>query len=315
MIGVPRDFQHVSHVNQEEALNSKVCSILYYFRALILRSTDRPSHAQEMAEVADVLRQSSGTELPSSATMIISMPSIAERKEDTSTPRPSQDQQPTRQSLDLPDRKPTVNKRKAPPPITQSIIKAAGLPPSLATSAPPLPLSPASPSTKNVVQALRGGTPVKLKVKRQSKSPVPADLLEDSAAADNDEAAPPGQNGIDGLEGLPALGGIDDLDSPVLATSLSPSNASGSQSHSGPVRSTTLQNSALSESMKDVYKQAIETSDLDDSEPHDLTAPPREPVDPMKPSPSGPLAYMTDSTKIRWDNGMAEIARQLKEQD
>jgi hypothetical protein len=40
-----------------------------------------------------------------------------------------------------------------------------------------------------------------------------------------------------------------------------------------------------------------------------------QPPKPVAASPSGPLSYMTDSTKVRWDNGMAEIARQLKEQN
>lgn len=260
-----------------------------------------------MVEVTNALRQSDTSPLSPSNTIIITDPANETTAASRST-RPSQDQSHPRQSLDGPHRKPTVNKRKAPPPVTPSIIKAAGLPPSLAYSnTRNQPLSLSSPA-KNV-QALRS-TPVKLKVKRHSKSP--GDEVHPAAGQSSVEAASPAQD-IDGLGTLPP-GPYDSLAGPVtpaLSSGLSPPRVDR------PTRSTTLQNLALSESMENIAKHGgdLPTAERDripneDAADTSLVAP-----KPIITSPSGPLAYMTDSTKIRWDNGMAEIARQLKQQD
>ncbi|KAK9893741.1 hypothetical protein P389DRAFT_212877 [Cystobasidium minutum MCA 4210] len=282
MIGAPTDYQHVSHVNRDQALKSK-----------------------EMAEIVSALQPSSTTPLSPSETIIISNtpPGATETTAESIQP---QDQSQARQSLDGPNRKPTVNKRKAPPPVTPSIIKAAGLPPSLAaTNAGNLPLSPLSPSAN--AQALRS-TPVKLKAKRQSR-PSPTDHNETGLLAlvvgDNGS---PGKQGIDGLGLLDTPSTMDGLPAPPPTAAAPPSPAAS------PARSATLQNLALSESMENVAKHRSETIEVEVHNTDDKTAT-LQPAQTVTASPSGPLAYMTDSTKIRWNNGMAEIARQLKQQD
>lgn len=259
-----------------------------------------------MVEVTKALRQSDTSPLSPSNTIIISNPATETTDASPST-RPSQDQSHPRPSLDGPHRKPTVNKRKAPPPVTPSIIKAAGLPPSLAFSnTRNQPLSLSSP-TRNA-QALRS-TPVKLKVKRQSKSPVD----EVHPATGNSSAEAAQAQDINGLGSLPpsTYDNLTTLVTPAQPSSLSPPRVDG------PTRSTTLQNLALSESMENIAKHGgdLPTAEkdgipLEDAADISLVTP-----KPIMTSPSGPLAYMTDSTKIRWDNGMAEIARQLKQQD
>lgn len=249
-----------------------------------------------MAEVKQALRQpvSSQSALPTTETMFIRNPSEDQKDvERTERSRLSEDE--SRHSLDQPSRRPTINKRKAPPPITPSIIKAAGLPPSLATKTTALPFSPSSPA--KTLQGLRA-TPVKLKAKRQSKVPIVPE------ANPHDRTELDGLGGLSGgnpLDGLSSVPEVDKLTTAATELLASPSPA--------PTRSTTLQNLALSESMENVVKHAEDMSSPGDNA-NEILQPPRS----VGASPSGPLAYMTDSTKIRWNNGMAEIAMQLKQQ-
>lgn len=247
-----------------------------------------------MKEFVHALRQSETMPgIPNSDTIIITSAGSSS-KESTEAKRLSEGQQ-ARQSFDGPGRKPTVNKRKAPPPITPSIIKDAGLPSSLATNARQnLPLSPNSPPSP--AQGLRD-TPVRLKAKRQSKVPVVQEGNEPSHVQ-HDQL---GNSTIDGLGGLNGLSPLEGF----LAVHQNEVTSPNEQS-AGPARSATLNNLALSESMENVVRRADDISRQDDTLP-----PPKL----VTASTSGPLAYMTDSTKIRWDNGMAEIAKQLKEQN
>jgi hypothetical protein len=208
----------------------------------------------------------------------------------------------SRQSIESISTKPNavvVNKRKAPPPITPSIIKAAGLPPSLGTNAR-LNTSP----TKNGLLAPTYGprtSPPKNGVQRTSND----------FAGVND-----GPHGIAPGASFERKGGLGDLFTPMdglPGSSGAPDHAainSLAPRNQGPPRSTTLQDLALSESMENVAKHALGQSTTSTaSHSNTPTGMPAQ----VRMSPSGPLDYMTDSTKIKWNNGMEQIAKQLRE--
>lgn len=235
-----------------------------------------------------------------SPTMIIKHPEGGPIKTPTESgqgqPLPKDNQRP---SIDGPDRRPTVNKRKAPPPITPSIIKAAGLPPSLATNAKPqLPLSATSPTRSDQAPREAQGN-----LNSQNKMTSVQEIYEASPRQHGRQS----DGNVDGLGGLGATSPLVGL---PTSSSNAPSNITEEAFH--PMRSLTLQNLALSESTENVVRHA---DDVSSKQAHDHREVASQPSTAVATSPSGPLAYMTDSTKIRWDKGMAEIAKQLKEQD
>lgn len=212
-----------------------------------------------MADIAQALRQDSSKGLRSD---------LPQNKQPA--PTPNNARASTDSTADTAPLLPTANgRRKAPPPITPSLIKATGLPATTLT----VPVSYGLVTNKD----------------RKRKSPLQESVL----AATGDD-----------VDGLPQADESNILSPPRAM-------AEGD----------TLKALQLSPSMKDLLKRS---SSLLDDETGQSTA--VEPVSvpsgsaddaPLQPPSmpviaSGPLNYMTDSARMKWNGSMAEIAKQLR---
>lgn len=219
-----------------------------------------------------------------------------------------------------------VGRRKAPPPITPSIIKAAGLPEGSATPPAGATIVPRTANRRSTLGLLAPSS-------ENATGPIQTRTSLDvpGASCPQDPSLPPSNSTIQRgaisdierlldapLDGLPAP---SSLDAASTEQSISAPKSTGLPgvpmpppipdepftSRTGTVRSTTLQNLALSPSMEDMVSQAVIVEPAAQAEGHVAQAQAAE--------PTGPLMYMTDSTKAKWDGKMEDIAQQLRDVD
>lgn len=318
MIGGPSNFQHLTHMDKSDATrvrNSKVCTLLGA-RSTILTVI----FEQEMAEITAALKlpteahadkenvqlseSQQRTDRPES---IGNMPSDRSHSPTAIAPATDGALRPKRASMSV-----SNAKRKAPPPVTQSIIKAAGLPAVQSTGAiPPVP-------DAAVVDRARARQPQAIveedRTADTSREPgLPSESEGGLTLPTTTDGLLPATNSfiqrtaISDIERL-LVPGPDDLptssaDTDYLAPALGAPMPAYVPPASGAVRSTTYQNLAISPSMENVLGAAV-TVGGDEQKLEE---------EPAKEKRTGPLEYMTDTTKAKWDGQMEEIARQLRE--
>jgi len=318
MIGGPSNFQHLTHMDKKDANRVRGSKEM----AEITAALQLPHNSETNKEnIADVHLQGLGSPI-----VLSQRPSSPATSPLIATEAPLN---PLRSSEPIASA--TANaKRKAPPPVTQSIIKAAGLP-AVQQSGPVPPLPNA------VIQARQTNRRSMLPVKLDSQ---PQDLP--ATAAGHDAAAPvkggqiitsdnrlappesignasmPPSNSFiqrtaisdierildappDGLPSSSEAAGQETLALPTAPGVPMPAYVPPASDERGTVRSTTYQNLAISPSMENVLSAAVTVEEK-----------PSAPLE-TKEKRAGPLEYMTDSTKAKWDGQMQDIARQLRE--
>lgn len=325
MIGGPSNFQHLTHMDKSDAnrvRGSKVGCSGSSVRSAGAHCRD----LQEMAEITAALKLPPGNESEKSNELPTQAHQLA--KEAGAMPEASRASSPTCGETDSngpskPKRASIAagnasanGKRKAPPPVTQSIIKAAGLP--MVQSAAAVPSLPsATIAARQNLRQPRANVEVQT-VRPDDAGDIRAMPVRTSAAVSNTD--------MDRLEALSvgqvpatnssiqrsAIGDIERLLRPNL-DGLPSSSADAASLPSAPgapmpayvppvngvVRSSTYQDLAISPSMENVLSAAVTVEGTGEQQPQEKRP--------------GPLEYMTDTTKAKWDGQMEDIARQLRE--
>ena len=327
MISKPRDFVHVTKMDKTDAArmrDSKVSWAVFTtrFHVIVVYTADAmPPICQGMAEISAALRMTAGDLVQQDH------PDAHVRgqanKENTAVPittEPAHQPTPIEQAkaeggpLSAPG---AVGRRKAPPPITPSIIKAAGLPEGSATFPAGATVVPRTAKRRSTLASVPASnytqprTSLDVPVAQDASLPPSSSTIQRGAISDIERLldAP--------LDGLPAAA-CSEAASPEEPTTAHTNGLPGvpmpppipdepSTSRTGTVRSTTLQNLALSPSMEDMVSQAVIVEPAAPDESHM--------AQPRAAEPAGPLMYMTDSTKAKWDGKMEDIAQQLRDVD